>query len=134
MKNLGESPEDMEAWIEDRRRRFPTKNRIEKRISEPAVEQLPMTEFEVNPKTIIKPDTNETNENVRNQFHKKVCNIFMKGITCKFGDSCKYSHDYEMKEKMLLKRREAIVLLFHYIVEIRVHFKPRGLEEYNLEL
>lgn len=77
MANL-ETPEEIAKYIEERKRKFPTRERIE----------MKRKEEEEKRKEMINNDNNPENKSTKK---RKPCIYFRKG-NCRFGDNCSFQH------------------------------------------
>ena len=88
------SEESVKKWIAERKRKYPTKENVEKKREVAVSDQ---------------DDKNSTESTKRKRRNKspKLCKYFLKG-TCKQGKKCKFEHDESFKviREEKLKRRK----------------------------
>ncbi|KAG0672811.1 hypothetical protein C6P42_003116 [Pichia californica] len=77
-----ENDEDIQKWIEERKKNWPTNKRVEDKRKE--IE---------NAKKIVENLNNQNATNDGSKSKVKMCNFWVKNGRCKNGKKCKYSHD-----------------------------------------
>lgn len=77
-----ENEEDIQKWIEERKKNWPTNKRVEEKHKE--IEKA---------KKIMENLNGTAGEKGGASSNVKVCNFFMKTGRCKNGQNCRYSHD-----------------------------------------
>lgn len=82
-----ENDEDIQKWIEERKKNWPTNKRVKEKVEEREKAQKIL-------KNLTKENTNESSAPL-----VKVCNFWMKTKRCKNGKNCRFSHDPIMIEK-----------------------------------
>jgi hypothetical protein len=115
---VGNDPEDVKQWIEERKRRFPRRQKAEeaKSVSQSPKDQVPSqgvasllegysssdeSDEEAKVKTAVAPSGDaavsaptKVSDNAKETVAKKgVCRFFARNGSCRNGDVCAYSHD-----------------------------------------
>mmetsp|Transcript_8629 Transcript_8629/g.11194 ORF Transcript_8629/g.11194 Transcript_8629/m.11194 type:complete len:367 (+) Transcript_8629:124-1224(+) len=112
----GNSPEEIQRWIDDRKKRFPRKSGETAKDDKPGVENLKSAETEAASITSTDNAKLHTNRTPTTR-HRKLCHHFVKG-KCNRGDNCRYSHDEQAKSDALIKQRKR--------TETKAYLEARG--------
>lgn len=98
-KSVLAAAENLEQWIADRRRNWPTKERVaakkkELELAKTADQSTANTASTENTANNTKPNQNNTNagKSGKNLRKRPICRYFRNG-KCKNGDQCRFSHD-----------------------------------------
>lgn len=88
IKTKEETPEEIEAWIEERRKKFPTRKKV--------AEQREATKINLEARIEKKNEKKEKKARIKKNKQnptesKKICSFFKKG-RCAKGDQCKFVH------------------------------------------
>ena len=77
-----ENEEDIQKWIEERKKNWPTNSRIEEKRKELE-----------NAKRIVENINNQTHSDEKDIAKVKICNFWLRTKKCRLGKDCKFSHD-----------------------------------------
>ena len=88
---VGNHPEDIKLWIEERKKNFPTKKRIEEKKAKSAITSL-----------VSGYSSSDTEK------PKKLCTYFQKG-KCIHGENCKFLHDTPKPQKKEKPKKKSLL-------------------------
>lgn len=77
-----ENEEDIQKWIEERKKNWPTNSRVEEKRKELE-----------NAKRIVETINNQTQTDEKSTQKVKMCNFWLRTKKCRLGKDCKFSHD-----------------------------------------
>ncbi|GAV26774.1 hypothetical protein PMKS-000230 [Pichia membranifaciens] len=77
-----ENEEDIQRWIEERKKNWPTNSRVEKKRKELE-----------NAKRIVENINHQTHPDEKDTPKVKMCNFWLRTKKCRLGKDCKFSHD-----------------------------------------
>eukprot|EP00924_Labyrinthula_sp_SR-Ha-C_P004825 snap_masked-scaffold_1-processed-gene-13.10-mRNA-1 protein AED:1.00 eAED:1.00 QI:0/-1/0/0/-1/1/1/0/238 len=95
--SYGNTPEEIERWKKDRKKGFPTNEKVDRNCIdlEDTLDEVKETSQKKNKVEIPR------------EKKKRICINFL-NRTCKFGDKCKFPHDEERKAEIIEKRKQEI--------------------------
>lgn len=95
---LGNTKEDIDKWIKERKSHYPTKNNIQKKVEEKAEKRARGIPDDENEKKRRKTKDSDIKlpRTVLNKDNEIICGYFFKG-KCRLGKKCQYKHDQKYK-------------------------------------